>query len=1037
MFEIHSNTNSNINMPTAKVTAKAKAKPNNAENEPFRKLQSHLRQLRAGGTNASVLQALANMCREEEEIIDRQTYFDRRKLANIKEETKTPESLWRSRFVRRSSWSKTTQPMHNATDENEEVANLFTKYVKRKYRGSPQEEEKKPSTFSVNVQDLLLSMTTMFATDINDAYVSDPSQTMAIGENNPFQAMMKMNQIDENMKAIDDDMRILAQARKEGQMTAKDRFTGFAQLGENDCLLDEEASSDDSRSESDSSDDSGESDSSDDDDSGESGSDDDDASESDQEDDSEWDSGDDSSLDSNFMTEMAHALGFDVGDQAEDDESLATMNVALIKAIASGEKSLPDLTHPQLTGIQITTMVLIPSQNDETPRLSQAVVHDSEAVEQEEGNGSDSESEREPESDDSDSDSSDSDSDGDDSDSEDSLLSVSGIPGLTASTIQGLTASTIQGLTASTIQGLTASTIQGLTASTAIISPAAATITAKPSGTDARKQKALATAPPSGVGTNVGCFDAAGKPNEKAAIRRSTGYYSAALEYDDHSDLCIAARFAALADEEIAPFAVKESPKSPKTTPTKRNIVIDDADSGDESLEPDEGFFALSSDFCDMEEEGEESTQDRDGEPTIDPSAHLDRAGVSAPDQNILPTTTVEDEVIGTEDSSGSILVDWDFTGTALLVGWGDGPDSDSDSVHSERGLIVSTWKPTSNGDATPTTNTESPSLINEEMLLSKDQEKTRSSAPSNYEISMESLQQGVFLQERSRKFSSLASGDKWDSSQGLLVGWGDGLNSDSDSVHSEREPIVSTWKPTSNGDETPTTNTESPSLMSVSSNEETPIRKDQERTRSSSPSNSEISIESLELGAFLQERSRKFSSLETGGKSASSDGICITQESSMVAKILPKAAIRKSNSRRKSRPQTDGRRDSFRDAFQNLSAEPDVILEESEVGEEANIILVASPSKTEEESLSSSDEKKEVAMIFPRVEFQTNGEKGKKRRTRKGREEDSLDTRGRRKLRENQIKSTMEGQQCFIEGLCIVNKSRGKTIGGKIKSQV
>ena len=41
---------------------------------PFRKLQHHLRQLTAGGaTNALVLQALANMCCEEENIVDQMT----------------------------------------------------------------------------------------------------------------------------------------------------------------------------------------------------------------------------------------------------------------------------------------------------------------------------------------------------------------------------------------------------------------------------------------------------------------------------------------------------------------------------------------------------------------------------------------------------------------------------------------------------------------------------------------------------------------------------------------------------------------------------------------------------------------------------------------------------------------------------------------------------------------------------------------------------------------------------------------------------
>jgi hypothetical protein len=297
------------------------------ENEPFRKLQTQLRELGAGGTNASVMQVLANMCREEESIRDRGTYLSKRE--HKKEEEKIQESFWRRRFVRHEDGT------HSSTHEEEDVeSNLFTRYVKRKYRGAPQEEEKKPETFSENIQHILLKMTSQFGSAINDAYVSDPSQIAARGNNDAIQAMMIISQIDENMKAIDEDMRILDQVKKEGLETATNHFTGFGHLGEQECLIDgrsslessseasSESTSDDSSGdwESDSEDDSDRHDSSDSDD-----------------DDSEWDSDVGSSLDSNFMAEMANELGFQIP-QEEDDEPV---DVSFVKAIASGRKSLP------------------------------------------------------------------------------------------------------------------------------------------------------------------------------------------------------------------------------------------------------------------------------------------------------------------------------------------------------------------------------------------------------------------------------------------------------------------------------------------------------------------------------------------------------------------------------------------------------------------------------------------------------------------------------------------------------------------------
>jgi hypothetical protein len=312
------------------------------ENEAFRKLKTHITVMKTGVTNMSVIQALANMCREEESIVDDETYQCKRKRK--KGVNKEKESVWLRRFIRRNSVST------NELDSDDSDTNLITRYAKEKFRNPPTEEERKINAFSTNIQELLVTMTAQFASDINDAYKSDPSQIMAIGENNPLEAVLKMNQIDNNMKAIDEDMRLLAEARTHGEMTATDRFLGFAHLGENDCLPDENDSSSSSESR-----DAGNSDDSDsDDESDQSDSDDDEEGSSDSDDDdegsSDWESDDESSLDSNFMNEMANELGFEV-DQHEDDETVATYDVSLVKAIASGQRSL--IPTSDLSGIQI------------------------------------------------------------------------------------------------------------------------------------------------------------------------------------------------------------------------------------------------------------------------------------------------------------------------------------------------------------------------------------------------------------------------------------------------------------------------------------------------------------------------------------------------------------------------------------------------------------------------------------------------------------------------------------------------------------
>ncbi|KAI2490756.1 hypothetical protein MHU86_23803 [Fragilaria crotonensis] len=168
-------------------------------------------------------------------------------------------------------------------------------------------------------------MTTQFANDINEAYVSDPSQVMARSENNPDEVVMKICQVASNMKNIDEDMRKLAEAKSHGKMTADNGFTGFSRLGEEDYLQIDEASS--------------QMDSSEDSEASQSTSDSDDQ---DSDDVSEWDSDDESSLDSNFMAEMANELGFDIDDDVDDDDGDETINSSIAsRSMASRRKFIP------------------------------------------------------------------------------------------------------------------------------------------------------------------------------------------------------------------------------------------------------------------------------------------------------------------------------------------------------------------------------------------------------------------------------------------------------------------------------------------------------------------------------------------------------------------------------------------------------------------------------------------------------------------------------------------------------------------------
>ena len=181
--------------------------------------------------------------------------------------------------------------------------------MKRKCMTSPDQEKTQVANFSVNIQQALITtMTTLFSDDINEAYTSDPSQRMAQVDNNSLDVMLKISQIDSNMKFIDEDMHVLAEEQMTGYRTAPvERLRGFTHLGEEDCLgykdcslVSDAYSADDSYdiSTDDSSDDSS-------DDSASSKS----TENVDEENGSEWDCEDELSLDTNFMAEMANELG--------------------------------------------------------------------------------------------------------------------------------------------------------------------------------------------------------------------------------------------------------------------------------------------------------------------------------------------------------------------------------------------------------------------------------------------------------------------------------------------------------------------------------------------------------------------------------------------------------------------------------------------------------------------------------------------------------------------------------------------------------
>jgi hypothetical protein len=121
----------------------------------------------------------------------------------------------------------------------------------------------------------------------------------------------------------------------------------------------------------------------------------------------------------------------------------------------------------------------------------------------------------------------------------------------------------------------------------------------------------------------------------------------------------------------------------------------------------------------------------------------------------------------------------------------------------------------------------------------------------------------------------------------------------------------------------------------------------------------------------------------------------------------------------------------SFRNAFQNRITSD--IPEESE----EKVLKGKIPGGGTMEKINSSEKKESeqaLTVIFPRIDFHSGNKKT--RRSKKG-ENCSLSTRRRRKIRVNEIKSAMVEEKGYIEGLFMLSKTTGKTVGCEIKSKI
>lgn len=227
------------------------------EHQRWADLQKEL--VSCGGlSHASVLQSLALQYRNEERISTVNEFQSRREAKESA--SGIEQSLWRLRFTRIQGESTN---IRESKDDN-----LMTRYVKRRYEGEPEKEKKEIKTLADSVQDVIMKLSLQFNDQINDAMCSDSSSPeISVQENNPLTALMQLQAIEHNMKAIDRDILIL-ESNVDGDIGGLLVGFGFADeeyMESGECSSSGSSEDDDESSEGDSSDEEEEDESSDDD----------------------------------------------------------------------------------------------------------------------------------------------------------------------------------------------------------------------------------------------------------------------------------------------------------------------------------------------------------------------------------------------------------------------------------------------------------------------------------------------------------------------------------------------------------------------------------------------------------------------------------------------------------------------------------------------------------------------------------------------------------------------------------------------------
>ena len=264
-----------------------------------------------------------------------------------------------------------------------------------------------------------------------------------------------------------------------------------------------------------------------------------------------------------------------------------------------------------------------------------------------------------------------------------------------------------------------------------------------------------------------------------------------------------------------------------------------------------------------------------------------------------------------------------------------------------------------------------------------------------------------------------------------LLVEWGERVESDSEEDECEVTPIVSTWKPNQTvvqGD-----NAESADSKSIILS----CEKKRDAICLECPTDLELTkIENQlfeELTTTLENEENRRQSMWSPVKSA------LHETKSASKKLFQKSLADHSKLRRS--PLRLARCTSLQPvierqvSFQYGSLMTLVSHHDSHMGGiKKKFASQASEEKKDEcepvKQLQSSQNSK----IFPRIEFHSDTKKT--RRVKVG-EAGSQSTRRRRKVREREIKSAMVQEQWYIDGLCALSKSQGRSVACKIKSQI